>query len=109
MRHFARGTVLAFGLFASGSLLADIDKPKSDEKPEPEMGGDGKKGFTQKDHEALHRKLSDEAQDNLKKIAELMEKARGKLAQNDTGAATQKEQQEAVKQIQELIDKVGKG
>ncbi len=38
-----------------------------------------------------------------------MEKARGRLAQKETGESTQKEQQEAVKELQELIDKVGKG
>jgi hypothetical protein len=109
MRRFPHGILVAIGLFASGTLIADIDKPKNDEQPEPEMGGAGKKGFTSKDHEALHKKLAEEAQDNLKKIAELMEKARGRLAQKETGDSTQKDQQEVVKELQELIDKVGKG
>src|SRR5687767_5525760 len=117
MRHFRRGTISALGLFASAVLLAavalgDIEKPEAGGgvAPEPEMeGADGKKGSPSEDQEALNRKLADESEANLKKIAERMDKIRGKLSKNETGDATQTDQREVVKELQELIDKVGKG
>jgi hypothetical protein len=113
MRYVLRGILATLGIFGSAHLLAEIDKSKQAEKegqPEPEMGGPGGKGkeFTSSDHEKYHRKLAEESQANLKKISELMDKVRGRLAQKQTGDATQGDQREVVKELQDLIDKVGK-
>ncbi len=88
------------------SLRADIDKDRQEKAPEEQKGKLAPNGES---HEELHRRLAKEGEANLREIARLMEKIQKNLGKNDTGAATQESQQEVVKRLQELIDKLGKG
>jgi hypothetical protein len=112
--------LLAFGLLLADIRPGDLEKVDTTEKaaPEGEKGGkDGQakeqpgpgKRLSLDEHEKLHQKLAAEGDANLKEIARLMEKVQGNLAKKQTGDATQNDQQEIVKRIQELIDKLGKG
>jgi hypothetical protein len=106
-------------IFFAGGLLADVErrevtKPEAEGKDgkagkaEPELGKPGKR-LNVEEHEKMHQDLAAEGEANLKEIARLMEKVRGNLSEKRTGDPTQNDQQEIVKKIQELIDKLGKG
>jgi len=110
----------AGGVIAVGGLFADIDRDQAREKAG--AGGPGKKEGQLEpaqgkpgtrigigEHEAIHRQLEEEGERNLREIARLMEKIQNNLSQKETGDATQTDQQEVVRKIQELIDKLGKG
>ena len=114
---------LPIGLLAFGLLVADVGRPRELEKvdkpggekgnagagkEEKERPGPGKR-LNLEEHEKLHQKLATEGEANLKEIARLMEKVQNNLARKQTGDSTQSDQQEIVKRIQELIDKLGKG
>jgi hypothetical protein len=111
--------LVPLGLLAWGVALGDVEKPRDAGKAEPIDGkpekNDARKGpgkrlnLEENEHEAIHRKLAEEGETNLKEIARLMEKIRNNLSEKQTGAATQAEQKETVKKLQELIDKLGKG
>jgi len=114
MRRFALVISAALGLLVAGGVWAEIDRPRADEKdkqPKPELGeaGGDEGGLSPDEHDAIHKKLAEESEANLKEIARLMEKIRDSLSRKQTGEPTQSDQRDAVKKLQELIDKVGKG
>ena len=105
-----------FGVLACGFLMADLKEVPHDADGEQQNGKDrngkdreGKRELSVDDHEALHRNLQNESQENLKEISRLMKLARDNLAKSRTGEATQISQREVVKKLQELIEKVEKG
>jgi hypothetical protein len=61
------------------------------------------------DHEKLHQKLAEDGKANLAQIAELMKKIQSDLAEKQTGENTQSRQNEVVRKLDELIDRLGKG
>ncbi len=83
-------------------------EPAGDNKAREDAGKPGKR-LSLEEHEALHQKLAQEGEANLKEIARLMEKIRNDLSEKQTGAGTQTDQKETVRKLQELIDKRGKG
>jgi hypothetical protein len=105
-------SVLALLGLLLGALQAEIDPRRKEAQGDPgdkkEADG-GKKRMGADDHEAIHRKLAEEGEANLKEIAKLMEKIRNDLSQKQTGDRTQADQKEVVKKIDELIEKAGKG
>jgi len=109
MRTSFLGILCGLGLLAL-PLRGDVDKPSPDEAA-PERGEPGRerKASARDEHEAIHRKLEDEGEENLKEIARLMEKIRDGLRRKKTGDPTQSDQREVVKKIEDLIDKIGKG
>jgi guanylate kinase len=107
MRTTISTLLAALALTASGAFArADIDKDEEAKKKLKEAEKAAPAGET---HEELHRRLADEGKKNLDEIARLMEKIRGDLSKKQTGEATQNEQKEVLKRIQELIDQLGKG
>jgi len=114
MRRSHAWLFLSLFVLASGFLWAEIDRSRlkeKQEKPGVELGKPGEPGGEQarEDHEKLHQDLAKEGKANLQEIARLMKKIQNNLAQKETGMATQTEQGEVVKKIQELIEKLEKG
>jgi hypothetical protein len=96
----------------AAALCLALPFARADVDSEDQAKGKEKGGIVGPDgesHEDLHRRLETESRENLKEIARLMELVRGDLAGRKTGEETQKREQDVIRRLQELIDKVGKG
>ena len=108
-------TALALLGLGLGALHADIDPRRKEAQGDAgDRKGDKKEESEKKqvgadEHEAIHKKLAEEGEANLKEIAKLMEKIRNDLSQKQTGERTQTDQKEVIRKIDELIEKAGKG